>query len=192
MWSRDIIADSLPTDIDFEVLRRDICYDLDRDDLSELRNTDHLRGGPQTHLSYPDSRPGETPSRYHSLYNPTSLTSKPYFILFSIFFPNCFVKLSIFRPSNSGRCPVAASLCLVVTRSFPISHRLQEPLRSLGFISGPAGPRNHGDAALSCFRDHQSPSHNPTLRQSSEVRVTTKMLLQLSQASLITRIVVLL
>ncbi|CAJ1051098.1 separin [Xyrichtys novacula] len=44
-------------DIDFEVLRRDMCCDLERDDLSELRIRDHLRDGPQTHLSHPDTRP---------------------------------------------------------------------------------------------------------------------------------------
>lgn len=53
----------LSADIDFEVLRRDICCDLDRDDLSELRHRDHLREGPQTRLSHPDSRPGETSRR---------------------------------------------------------------------------------------------------------------------------------
>ncbi|TWW62203.1 Separin [Takifugu flavidus] len=44
-------------DVDFEVLRRDICCDLDRDDLSELRPRDPLREGPQTRPSHPDSRP---------------------------------------------------------------------------------------------------------------------------------------
>lgn len=33
--------------------------DLERDGLSELRNRDHLREAPQTHLSHPDIRPGE-------------------------------------------------------------------------------------------------------------------------------------
>ncbi|XP_023279429.1 separin isoform X2 [Seriola lalandi dorsalis] len=42
---------------DFEVLRRDMCCDLERDDLSELRSRGHLREGPQTHLSHPDTRP---------------------------------------------------------------------------------------------------------------------------------------
>lgn len=51
---------SLSADVDLEVLRRDICCDLDRDDLSELRNRDHVREGPQTRLSHPDGRPGET------------------------------------------------------------------------------------------------------------------------------------
>ncbi|TNM88995.1 hypothetical protein fugu_005249 [Takifugu bimaculatus] len=50
-------------DVDFEVLRRDICCDLDRDDLSELRPRDPLREGPQTRPSHPDSRPGGTSLR---------------------------------------------------------------------------------------------------------------------------------
>ncbi|KAF1391553.1 hypothetical protein PFLUV_G00043310 [Perca fluviatilis] len=44
-------------DIDFEVLRRDMCCDLERDDLSELRSRGHLSEGPQTHLSHSDIRP---------------------------------------------------------------------------------------------------------------------------------------
>ncbi|XP_042338042.1 separin-like, partial [Plectropomus leopardus] len=43
--------------IDFEVLRRDLCCDLERDDLSELRSAGHLREGPQTHISHSDTRP---------------------------------------------------------------------------------------------------------------------------------------
>ncbi|XP_073323552.1 separin isoform X2 [Pagrus major] len=41
----------------FEVLRRDMCRDFERDDLSELRSRGHLREGPQAHLSHSDSRP---------------------------------------------------------------------------------------------------------------------------------------
>ncbi|XP_044033677.1 separin isoform X2 [Siniperca chuatsi] len=44
-------------DKDFEVLRRDMCRDLERDDLSELRSRGHLRDAPQTHLSHSDTRP---------------------------------------------------------------------------------------------------------------------------------------
>ncbi|CAK6955656.1 separin [Scomber scombrus] len=43
-------------DMDFEVLRRDICCDLERGDLSELRSRGQSRG-PQTHLPHPDTRP---------------------------------------------------------------------------------------------------------------------------------------
>ncbi|KAM9362423.1 separin [Symphorus nematophorus] len=43
-------------DIDFELLRRDMCCDLERDGLSELRSSGHLREGPQTHLSDSDTR----------------------------------------------------------------------------------------------------------------------------------------
>ncbi|CAG06749.1 unnamed protein product, partial [Tetraodon nigroviridis] len=50
-----VSADNI--DIDLEVLRRDICCDLDRDDLPELRSREHPRKGPQTRLSHPDSRP---------------------------------------------------------------------------------------------------------------------------------------
>lgn len=49
---------SLFPDADFEVLRRDICCDLARDNLSELRGRG-LREGLQAHLSHPDTRPGE-------------------------------------------------------------------------------------------------------------------------------------
>ncbi|KAM8917809.1 separin isoform 2-T2 [Spinachia spinachia] len=41
----------------FEVLRRDLCCDLERDDLSELKSRGHLRGGPQTHLPHSYTRP---------------------------------------------------------------------------------------------------------------------------------------
>ncbi|XP_054473293.1 separin [Anoplopoma fimbria] len=44
-------------DIDFEVLRRDMGCDLDRDDLSELRSRGHLREHQQTHLSHSHTRP---------------------------------------------------------------------------------------------------------------------------------------
>ncbi|XP_030276632.1 separin isoform X2 [Sparus aurata] len=40
----------------FEVLRRDMCCDFERDDLSELRSRGHLRG-PPAHLSHSDTRP---------------------------------------------------------------------------------------------------------------------------------------
>ncbi|KAM8756416.1 separin isoform 1-T1 [Acanthopagrus schlegelii] len=43
-------------DIDFEVLRRDMCRDFERDDLSELRSRGHLRG-PPAHLTHSDTRP---------------------------------------------------------------------------------------------------------------------------------------
>ncbi|XP_039972012.1 LOW QUALITY PROTEIN: separin [Xiphias gladius] len=42
---------------DFEVLRRDMCCNLERDDLSELRSRGHLRKGQQTHLCHSDTRP---------------------------------------------------------------------------------------------------------------------------------------
>nr|XP_046239902.1 separin isoform X2 [Scatophagus argus] len=48
-------APSEDIDIDFEVLRRDMCCDLERDDLAELRNRGHLREGSQTHLTHSDS-----------------------------------------------------------------------------------------------------------------------------------------
>lgn len=57
----------LSADIDLEVLRRDICCDLDRDDLSELRNRDHVREGPQARLCHPDSRPGEAVCLCHMI-----------------------------------------------------------------------------------------------------------------------------
>ncbi|XP_070698763.1 separin [Pempheris klunzingeri] len=50
-------ASSKDIDIDFEVLRRDMCCDLERDDLSELRSRGQLRDGPLTHLCHSDSRP---------------------------------------------------------------------------------------------------------------------------------------
>ncbi|XP_044204007.1 separin [Thunnus albacares] len=49
-------ASSKDMEIDFEVLRRDICCDLERGDLSELRSRGQLRG-PQTHLPHPDTKP---------------------------------------------------------------------------------------------------------------------------------------
>ncbi|KAL6111552.1 espl1 [Pungitius sinensis] len=45
-----------PKNIDFEVLRRDLCCALERDDLSELRSRGPLRGG-QTHLPHSYTRP---------------------------------------------------------------------------------------------------------------------------------------
>uniref|UniRef100_UPI0037E95384 separin n=1 Tax=Semicossyphus pulcher TaxID=241346 RepID=UPI0037E95384 len=51
--SEDNPASGNDIDIDFEVLRRDMCL---RDELSELRSRGHLRG-PQTHLSHSDTRP---------------------------------------------------------------------------------------------------------------------------------------
>ncbi|XP_071350863.1 separin [Trachinotus anak] len=54
----DTETEDIPaSNIDFEVLRRDMCCGLERDDLSELRSRGHLREGPQTHLSHPDTRP---------------------------------------------------------------------------------------------------------------------------------------
>ncbi|KAM7401999.1 hypothetical protein PAMP_017275 [Pampus punctatissimus] len=50
-------ASSKDMDIDFEVLRRDICCDLERDDLSELRSRGLELRGPQTHLPHSDTRP---------------------------------------------------------------------------------------------------------------------------------------
>ncbi|XP_034726032.1 separin [Etheostoma cragini] len=41
-------------DIDFEVLRKDMRCDLERDDLFELRSRSHLSDAPQTHLSHSD------------------------------------------------------------------------------------------------------------------------------------------
>uniref|UniRef100_A0AAQ5X602 separase n=1 Tax=Amphiprion ocellaris TaxID=80972 RepID=A0AAQ5X602_AMPOC len=41
-------------DVDFEVLRRDMC--LEKGELSELRHRGHLREGPQTHLTHSDIR----------------------------------------------------------------------------------------------------------------------------------------
>ncbi|XP_018528986.1 LOW QUALITY PROTEIN: separin [Lates calcarifer] len=55
--TEDNPASSKNFDIDFEVLRRDMCCNLERDDLSELRSRGHLRVGPQTHLSHSDTRP---------------------------------------------------------------------------------------------------------------------------------------
>ncbi|KAL7408511.1 hypothetical protein ABVT39_024602 [Epinephelus coioides] len=55
--SEDSPASRKDIDIDFEVLRRDLCCGLERDDLSELRSRGHLREGPQTHLSHSDTRP---------------------------------------------------------------------------------------------------------------------------------------
>ncbi|XP_041639099.1 separin [Cheilinus undulatus] len=47
------------TDILIEVLRRDICCDLERDDLSVLRSRGPLREDPQTHLPHSDTRPDD-------------------------------------------------------------------------------------------------------------------------------------
>ncbi|XP_053297454.1 separin isoform X1 [Pleuronectes platessa] len=44
-------------DINFEILRRDICGRLPRDGLSELRSSGHLREGPPIHLTQSDTRP---------------------------------------------------------------------------------------------------------------------------------------
>ncbi|XP_065811017.1 separin [Labrus bergylta] len=55
--TEDSPASSKDIDIDFEVLRRDMCCHLERDDLSELKSRGHLREGPQTHLSHSDTRP---------------------------------------------------------------------------------------------------------------------------------------
>ncbi|XP_070758909.1 separin [Enoplosus armatus] len=55
--TEDNPASSKDIDIDFEVLRRDMCCDLERDDLSELRSRGHLREGPPAHLSHSDIRP---------------------------------------------------------------------------------------------------------------------------------------
>ncbi|KAM9860344.1 separin [Aulostomus maculatus] len=49
-------ASSKDIDVDLEVLRRDMCCDLERDDYFELRSRGQLRG-PQTPLPRPDSRP---------------------------------------------------------------------------------------------------------------------------------------
>ncbi|XP_051271664.1 separin isoform X1 [Dicentrarchus labrax] len=55
--NEDNPASSKDVDIDFEVLRRDMCCDFERDDLSELRSRGHLTEDPQTHLSHSDTRP---------------------------------------------------------------------------------------------------------------------------------------
>ncbi|XP_038552604.1 separin [Micropterus salmoides] len=55
--TEDSLASSKDIDIDFEVLRRDMCRDLERDGLSELRSRGHARDDPQTHLSHSDTRP---------------------------------------------------------------------------------------------------------------------------------------
>ncbi|TKS71578.1 Separin [Collichthys lucidus] len=52
----DNSASSKDIDVDFEVLRRHMCRDLERDDLFEIRSRGHPREGPQTHLSQPDTR----------------------------------------------------------------------------------------------------------------------------------------
>ncbi|KAK5872315.1 hypothetical protein PBY51_013029 [Eleginops maclovinus] len=49
--------DNPSKDIDFEVLRRDKCFAVERDTLSELKSRGHLREGSQTHLSHSDTRP---------------------------------------------------------------------------------------------------------------------------------------
>ncbi|KAI3370171.1 hypothetical protein L3Q82_024954, partial [Scortum barcoo] len=55
--TEDNPTSSKDIDIDFEVLRRDMCCDFERDDLTELKSRGHLREGPQTHLSHSDTRP---------------------------------------------------------------------------------------------------------------------------------------
>lgn len=87
------------------------------------------------------------------------------------------VKLSVLRQSNSGRCAVAAALCLVVVCARPISLHLHHPFFSFGFINGPAGPRDYSDATRTFYRDHKSPSHHPTSNQLSEVRAHRDWLL---------------
>ncbi|XP_069011126.1 separin [Embiotoca jacksoni] len=57
--AEDMAASSKDTNVDLEVLRRDACCELERDELAELRSRDHLRDGPQTHLSHPDIRPDD-------------------------------------------------------------------------------------------------------------------------------------
>lgn len=63
-------------DIDFEVLRRDMGCDSERDGLSELRNRDRLREAPQTQLSHPDVRPGEASHCCHLMMCPPPYLSK--------------------------------------------------------------------------------------------------------------------
>ncbi|XP_074489400.1 separin [Sebastes fasciatus] len=55
--AEDNPASSKDIDIDFEVLRRDMFCDLERNGISELRSRGHLREGPHTHFSHPDTRP---------------------------------------------------------------------------------------------------------------------------------------
>ncbi|KAF3689764.1 Separin [Channa argus] len=49
--------DNPASNFDFEVLRRDICCNFERDDLLELRNKGHLRECPQTHLPRSNIKP---------------------------------------------------------------------------------------------------------------------------------------
>ncbi|XP_030585374.1 separin [Archocentrus centrarchus] len=55
--AEDNSASSKDNNVDLEVLRRDMCGDLDRDELFDLRSRGHLRGNVQIHLSHPDNRP---------------------------------------------------------------------------------------------------------------------------------------
>ena len=48
-------------DTDFEVLRRDLCGDMERDGLSKLKSRGHLMGSLQDHVSPSDAFPGEDP-----------------------------------------------------------------------------------------------------------------------------------
>lgn len=46
-------------DTDFEVLRRDMVFGLEKDDLFELKKRGHLREGPQTHISHANLQPDD-------------------------------------------------------------------------------------------------------------------------------------
>ncbi|XP_068171684.1 separin isoform X2 [Antennarius striatus] len=55
--TEDNPASSEDIDFDFEVPRRDLCCDLEREDLSELNSRSHLMDSLQTHLSQSDTGP---------------------------------------------------------------------------------------------------------------------------------------
>ncbi|XP_006807618.1 separin [Neolamprologus brichardi] len=55
--AEDNSAASKDNNVDFEVLRRDMCGNLERDELFVLRSRGHLRENAQIHLSHADSRP---------------------------------------------------------------------------------------------------------------------------------------
>ncbi|KAM6928107.1 separin [Xenentodon cancila] len=55
--AEDHSASSRDNNIDLEVVRRDMCCDLERDESLELRSRGHLREDLQTHVAQSDSRP---------------------------------------------------------------------------------------------------------------------------------------
>lgn len=58
-------AELLPllSDVDLEVLRRDVCCNLDREEFSEMRGGGRPREESNLHISQTDNKPGEPSGR---------------------------------------------------------------------------------------------------------------------------------